>query len=792
MQIDLDPNSKINDQSATDPPGNASPTGSTENDTSISPLSRLSAGQGTPEPAAQESAQIEQVLERFLAEYPGEEEAVAERIRSWLSPTTPLLDLGATLRTLESMTPTEMYDQFWQDLPFGTAGRRGPVGVGPNRINPTTVAIAIQGHADYLRISYPDRPITVVIANDVRVFLDIAERYRPGSVEQLLGLSSWRLARIAAEIYAGNGIKAYLAALNDEAEEAVLTTPELSFAIRSLGAQGGVNFSASHNHPDDNGAKFYDASGAQPVPPEDQRLMEAMQASDDPRSLPLSEAVSAALVQPLPLPVREEYFGLYSEQRSREIDGPEIEAKRRLDRVKIVFTPLSGSGSDTVADLLRREGADVLIPPGQEADGSFAAIPFRTPNPEVAQATAPAREFAEANGAAIVFSADPDADRIGVDVRESDGSWRHLTGNQIATILAFYLTLDISGPEQSGFMLTTAVTSKLLAQIGADAGVVVVDDLLVGFKTIAEELRQIELKTPRPALSRFSLADFVFGAEESHGFSTTAALRDKDAASVVLPLAELYQRLASQGQTLFDYYLSLLERYGGYAESARSAIMAGEIGVRKIAEIVDSFRATPPVALAASGKLLELIDWQDEERFGPLVSETDRISRNMIQLRYKRATVTLRPSGTEPKLKWYVQLLPDSTIAEGAYRESRSGQEIFAEASEQAAAIADAVYRDILSRVELSLTEAALLLPDIISVEEKLGFDEKIVPWLLDALRLEEFSELDLLAGLREHSQGLTPGADPLPALTAPLSLLATALPAREQARLESLLRAAE
>lgn len=701
---------------------------------------------------------IEELCDRVRETVGTEKAATAEaHLRSWLSPNTPYLDVEAWVAAVGQLPGGEIYDEFWRLLPFGTGGRRGHVGFGPNRINPATSALTIQGHAEFLNSTHSGE-VRVVVANDVRYFDDISERYRVLDSNPLLGLSSRALALKACEIYAANGIVAMIA--EPQSESAVLTTPELSFAIRELDAHGGVMFSASHNHPDDNGIKVYDVSGAQPIAPVDQELTEMIEAVLEVSALPLDKALTSSLVRDIPPKVREAYLSLYEPPRAQV--APEGSRP-------VVFTPLCGSGNSTAGEVLRRLGHEVLVPPNEVSDGSFAAIPYRSPNPEVPQATAPARAFADEQGADIVFSSDPDADRLGVDVRQGEGHWVHLTGNQIAGILAYYLMLDENGPRRRGIVVTTNVTTRLISTIAKAAECEVVDDLLVGFKYIANVLFQLDRNGEYGRVAGRA-DELVLGAEESHGLMTTSAVRDKDAASGIVHLATLYQRLALKGQTtLFDYYLSVLERIGYFAETNRSIVMLGEEGLRNTAKLMESLR-TDPVAEIAERKLIGVTDYSDPQKFGPPSTETERSARNVVRLEYVGMTATIRPSGTEPKLKFYVHRLPgEDRASEASERPSAMHERALAEAKLGAWSLYDALAR----RLEAPLTKAALALPDVIALEEKIRFDRMLAPWLKSILVNPEQSFGEIEKELRKRGEALIPGADPLPALRPVIAILA-------------------
>ena len=285
----------------------------------------------------------------------------AGRLRRWRSGGIPYAAPEIIERHLEAEHLPLVFDAFRQVLPFGTGGRRGPVGYGPNRMNPATVAMTAQGHSNYLnrvppgrsglKGNPPDQPLSVVVANDVRVFADNAGVYAfLGPAHPMLRVSSRSLARLACAIYAANGIVAWLAEPEDD--HAVTSTPELSFFIVQLGAAGGVNLSASHNPPDDNGIKVYDAYGSQPVAPEDQRLVDIMEKATEVRTVPFEEGLRSGMIRPLPPELRaayvDTYIGLYGNLYPPRVDAP------------VVYTPLCGCGVNTVKEVLERLGFSLL------------------------------------------------------------------------------------------------------------------------------------------------------------------------------------------------------------------------------------------------------------------------------------------------------------------------------------------------------------------------------------------------------------------------------------------------
>ena len=688
----------------------------------------------------------------------------AEQMRLWMSGTIPFAYPETIQKHLRRDQISLLFDAFWQILPFGTGGRRGKVGYGPNRMNPSTLSMTVQGHCDYINRTFGNRTeLCVVVANDVRIFRDIAGAYPfVGEQHPLLGVSSRSLARLACEVYAGNGITAFMA--SPDSESAVLTTPELSFAIAELKAVGGVNVSASHNPPDDNGIKVYDEWGSQPVAPQDQLLIESMSEATNIRRLAFDEACSQGLVKALPVDIHSGYVRTYV-----SLYGSIHEPRKDMP---IVYTPLCGCGLTTVGDVLTRLGFPFLVPPDQYPDGLFSSIPFRAPNPEIPQALVPAMNFADQQGAGLVLSSDPDADRVGVEVKLNDGTWFHCDGNQIAAILCYFLMLDPKGPQRSGLVIETLVTTRMLGEIvkrvtarGLESWCI--DDLLVGFKYVADVLKTLDIHGEYKGV-RCSSGQLVLAAEESHGVVMIPSIRDKDATPACMYLAVLYQRLRSEGKTLVDYYTGILEEMGGFDTLGRSITMNGAAGVLRRDELMASLRNDPPLSIGGYGVKRALDYWSEG---GPFKSESEKLPRNVIQFETEAAVVTVRPSGTEPKLKFYCELLPSGS------RITTRGRRLLADLRSQNDVISREFYRDLLGRVGLSLGDAALMLPDIVDLDEKLEFERETIPRLRDALTNQTYSSLEALLGwIRSVTTGMTPGADPLPALRMPLTFICNQL----------------
>lgn len=635
-----------------------------------------------------------------------------------------------------------LLDSFYQYVPFGTGGRRGRVGYGPNRINTATVALSVQGHCDYIRSLGevgPER--RVVVACDVRVFNDLAGTYDfLDRKHPLMGLSSHALARLACEVYAGNGIVAYLPP--QHSENPFLSTPELSFLIRQLSAAGGINVSASHNHPDDNGFKFYTAEGAQDIPPRDEEIAGFMNRVTSIRRIPFDEAAGKDLIRELGPDTHRVYVAMNVALRTRPEASPE----------PIVYTPLCGTGDSTVGDVLRAAGYRlVLFEPQSGYDGTFASIPSRLPNPEIPRAAAPAVKRADEVGSWLIFSTDPDADRLGVLARTAAGQWRHMTGNEIAATLAHYLILDREhGPRRKGIVIKTLVTTRLIEEIARAGDCQLVGDLLVGFKYIANVLSALEREGRFRDITG-KASDMVLAAEESHGVLLTPEIRDKDAAGGALLLAELYGILRLEGLGLPDYFDRVALAYGNYASGAESLVMRGIEGSQILDAIMKSVRTDPPAEMEGM-PVLETVDYLDEKVHGPLVSDTDRFSRNLLVLRLRGADITIRPSGTEPKMKVYVDL-------EGRAFGDDERESVLA----RARALGIDMAALLLERVGIRLSPSAWMLPDFVDVGLKQMFDREFTAELLEtAAELAAKPLAERKEWLRERLALFGAGADPL------------------------------
>ncbi len=609
-------------------------------------------------------------------------------------------------------------DSFYQVIPFGTGGRRGPVGVGPNRINPYTIASSVQGHVKYLRRRLPSvDALKVVIAYDVRRFHDLRGTYPPSLENPLLGLSSEDLARIAASVYAASGVTVLTVPPGGD----YISTPELSFLIRHLGAHGGVNVSASHNHPDDNGSKFYNGEGGQEIPPDDEELASIVSQVRRIRVASRIEVQSSGLVRGVPAGARRAYIDMNLRLATRN--------GSRAGR--FAFTSLHGTGVSTVGRCLEEMGYVrdrhlFLVEKQCEFRSDFRHVMFRSPNPEVPETLALGIERARQVGADLLLATDPDADRLGGAAKDGD-RYRFVTGNEFATILARYRLESLAAvgrlPERP-LAIKTAVTTNLVRKLVESKGGVVVGDLLVGFKYVAAVLGSIE-RTGRFRDLRASLGDFVLAAEESHGFMLTPEVRDKDAAGAAVILAELTSALRERGESVYDYLIDTYKRYGYHSNAVRSTVMRGAAGSASIRRIQQLLRDDPPGAIGGRG-VLSVNDFWDESRYGPFLSRTDRSSRDLISYSLEGGIkATIRPSGTEPKNKVYLELAAPPLGAAASREEFEAHRN---DVDRSVKEFSNSFLSDMLALIDVSVPEYAFEISDLVALPWKVDFCDRFLP----------------------------------------------------------------
>lgn len=537
-----------------------------------------------------------------------------------------------------------LLDAFYQVIPFGTGGRRGLVGIGPNRINPWTIQASAQGHSQYLIQAHGEeaRRRGVVLAYDGRCFTD-TRHYAENLPNPVKNLDGRALSDAAAQVYTANGIRVYLFA-------GPRSTPELSFAIRHLGAIAGCVFSASHNLPPDNGKKVYDAHGGQLIPPHDQQLVDEITGHVNRiHTMDLQDAVDKGLLVQMDAAVDDAYqaaVAAVSLSRSRD--------------VRILYSPLHGTGLTSVYPVLQKMGFDIHLDPATSfLSGAFENVTFNIPNPEVIQSFDTALPAADAIHADIILNTDPDADRIGIMVRHR-GAWQFLNGNEIGILLADY---GISRYRAKGrlspdsVIIKTDVTTSLITELAAANGIQCIGDLLVGFKYVGDVMNQLEAQGRQK--------DFILGTEESHGFVMGDYARDKDAACAAVWLAELAADLKHQNKTLVDALDDLYATHG-YGDNFLTEIrLVGAKGVGQIRQIMDDLRKNPLRAVGDFTVIEQTDRWQGLPQ--PHLSATDTSARNVMILKLapppdasagiRHIRLTVRPSGTEPKCKMYVEVL---------------------------------------------------------------------------------------------------------------------------------------
>ncbi len=533
-----------------------------------------------------------------------------------------------------------LLDSFYQVIPFGTGGRRGLVGIGPNRINPWTIQASAQGHSQYLIKAHGEsaKHRGLVLAYDVRQFTDTS-RYAPDRPNPVDHLDCRQLAEAAARVYTANGIKVHLF-------DSTRSTPELSFAIRHLNAVSGCMFSASHNLPTDNGKKVYDQYGGQLIPPHDQDLVDEVTGNVSAiQTMDLDAAGQNGLLADIGSEVDAAYHAAVAALQLSDARG-----------VKILYSPLHGTGLTSVYPVLKGMGFDIHLDPATaNLSGAFENVTFNIPNPEVIQSFDAALPNADAIGADVIMSTDPDADRIGIMVRHK-GNWKFLNGNEIGIVLSEYAIDQYRKKGQltkNNVIIKTEVTSSLIETIAAENGIQCIGDLLVGFKYIGERMNRLEAEGRQ--------GDFILGTEESHGFLMGNYARDKDAAGAAVWLAELVSQLKADGRTLVDYLSGIYAKYGYCHNYLTEIRLLGAKGIGRIKTIMDHLRKNE-IPAVGDFKVVEKIDrWEGEPQ--PHLSRTDTSSRNVLILKLadlpetRSIRITVRPSGTEPKFKIYIEVL---------------------------------------------------------------------------------------------------------------------------------------
>ncbi|MFC6224666.1 phospho-sugar mutase [Hymenobacter artigasi] len=538
---------------------------------------------------------------------------IQHTISTWLTPEYDAQTQQAIRDMQAAGQDDALTDAFYRSLEFGTGGLRGIMGPGSNRMNRYTLGMATQGLCNYLLQSFPNQEIKVAIAHDSRN-------------------NSPQFAEIAAGIFSANGIIVYLF-------DSLRPTPELSFAIRELGCQSGCVITASHNPKEYNGYKVYWNDGSQVVAPHDTNIIIEVNKITSPSEVKFA-ADNSKIIR-IGADMDAKYF---AEAKKLSIDPAAIQRQHDLN---IVYTPIHGSGITLVPGLLREFGfTNVNVVQAQATpDGNFPTV--QSPNPEEKSAMQLALDQAQATNADIVLATDPDADRVGVGVRNDKGEWVLLNGNQTAAMLTNYL---LSARHRAGqstpqdFIVYTIVTSEILGDIAHEYQVKSYRTL-TGFKYIAGLIRDLE-----------GQETYIGGGEESYGFLIGDFVRDKDAISACALVAEMAAVAKDQGRTLYQEMVAMYAHYGLYVEDLISLTKKGQRGAEEIQEMMASLRANPPAHIAGL-KVVEIRDYKTgkiHDLATGLSTETGVESSNVLQfLTEDGSKISARPSGTEPKIKFY-------------------------------------------------------------------------------------------------------------------------------------------
>jgi phosphoglucomutase len=538
--------------------------------------------------------------------------AILEKVNVWLNGN---YDQAAKdeIKRMQASSPDELTESFYRNLEFGTGGLRGIMGVGTNRMNKYTVGIATQGFANYLKKVYGNAEIKTAIAHDCRN-------------------NSRFFAETAANVFAANGIKVYLF-------EALRPTPELSFTIRHLGCQGGLVLTASHNPKEYNGYKAYWNDGGQLVPPHDKNVIEEVNAISSVDEVQWSG--QEANISMLGKGMDDAFIDMV---KGLSIYPDVIEKQKDL---KIVYTPIHGTGITLVPQVLQRFGfTNVHIVEEQATpDGNFPTVVY--PNPEESEAMSIGLKKAKELDADILLGTDPDADRVGIAIKNPKGEWVLMNGNQTA-VLAFNYIIEarkVKGIAQPNDMvIKTIVTTNLIDDIAAASGVTCYN-VLTGFKWIAELITE-----------KLGKENFIVGGEESYGLMIGDKLRDKDAISAVAMLCEMAAYEKNQGRSLFEKLLDLYVQNGYYKESLISITKKGMRGAEEIAEMMQGYRDNPPAAIAGT-PVVQLLDYQTQvgkNLQSGNVWDIELPKSNVLQFILEDGSkISARPSGTEPKIKFY-------------------------------------------------------------------------------------------------------------------------------------------
>lgn len=549
--------------------------------------------------------------------------SIHTRAEAWLTDDYDAETQQEVRKMLEAEDPAQLVDAFYKDLEFGTGGMRGIMGPGTNRMNKYNVATATQGLANYIKKEFgEDTDLKVAIGHDCRN-------------------NSASFARIAAEVFAANGIHVYLFS-------ALRPTPMVSFAIRTLGCQSGVMITASHNPKEYNGYKAYWSDGAQMIAPHDKNV--------------ISEVNKIRSMKEVKLDGPDELITMMGEEMDRKFIDAILDTRLSPELIQkhhdfpIVYTPIHGTGGQIIPRLFKEAGFTKLytVPEQDVVSGNFPTV--KSPNPEEPAALELAIKRAKEVGADLVLASDPDADRIGSAIKDNNGEWVLINGNQTCLLYAYYAIEQrrkagtLSGDQ---YLVKTIVTTDLIRTI-AEKNHIQLYDTYTGFKWIADVIRKNEAKK-----------EYLGGGEESYGYLWDAFVRDKDSASACLILAEICVWAKEQGLTLYQLLDKIYLDYGYSLEKNISVVRPGRTGAMEIEEMMSKFRSTPLTHLAGS-TVVEVLDYSNLK--GHLIDEDEVFTldmpttSNVLQYRAQDGTkLSIRPSGTEPKIKFYLEVHANPT-----------------------------------------------------------------------------------------------------------------------------------
>lgn len=535
------------------------------------------------------------------------------RIDQWLSAEYDSETVAQVKQLVDNNEETELLDSFYKELEFGTGGLRGIMGVGSNRINKYTLGKATQGLANYLKKQFPDQQIKVAVSYDSRN-------------------NSQTLGHLVADVFSANDIHVFLF-------EQLRPTPMLSFAVRHFNCQSGVMLTASHNPKEYNGYKAYWNDGGQLVAPHDANVITEVNTITSVKDIKFERNSDNITI------VGADFDDIYVQANKRLSIHPEaVEAQTDL---KIVFSPIHGTGITVVPKMLEAWGFTNVSVVEEQAkpDGNFPTVVY--PNPEEEDAMSMAKQRGEELGADVIMATDPDADRVGVAVRNSKGEYQLLNGNQIGSLLTYYVLSskkDKSELKDNDYIVKTIVTTNLISDIGTDYGVKYYDTL-TGFKYIGEVITR-----------ELGRENYLVGGEESYGFLVGDLVRDKDAVNSCAFIAEMAAYFKTQGKSLYEVLLELYVNYGFYKEKLISLTKKGKAGADEIKQMMVDLRADAPKTLGGV-QVKEIRDYENQVATNLISGDTSVIDlpkSDVLQfITVDGDVISARPSGTEPKIKFY-------------------------------------------------------------------------------------------------------------------------------------------